>query len=169
MLAERRGAGCSPEPARASFDEALAAIAPYRAEGRFQTFVDGADPVPGLGSILRAGHTPGHSSIVVADGGARLVIWGDITHGEVVQFADPDVTIDFDVDQPQARTTRRAALAEAAAEGYLVAGAHIAWPGIGRVRRRPRRASPIAGSRSPADRRHQPSTISHRPHDLGRG
>lgn len=132
LSAEARSA--APEGARASFDEALAATAPYRAEGRFQTFADGAEPVPGLGSILRAGHTPGHSSIVVADGDARLVIWGDITHGEVVQFADPDVTIDFDVDQPQARTTRRAALAEAAEQGYLVAGAHITWPGIGRVR-----------------------------------
>ena len=89
--------------------------------------------VPGLQSILRAGHTPGHSSIVVSDQGETLVVWGDITHGEFVQFAEPEVTIDFDVDQDAARRSRLAAMEDAAAKGYLVAGAHITFPGIGRV------------------------------------
>ncbi|WP_372088288.1 MBL fold metallo-hydrolase (plasmid) [Tistrella mobilis] len=123
----------APEAARRGFDEAIAMTAPYRETGRFATFADGADPVPGLQSILRAGHTPGHSSIVVSDGGEKLVIWGDITHGEFVQFAEPEVTIDFDVDQDAARQSRMDAMKDAAAKGYLVAGAHITFPGIGRV------------------------------------
>lgn len=49
------------------------------------------------------------------------------------QKGKPDVTIEFDVDRPSAVRSRRQAFAEAVAEGYIVAGAHIAFPGIGNV------------------------------------
>lgn len=110
-------------------------IDPYVEAGKFQTFADNAAPLPGFGSVLRAGHTPGHSSIVVESGGETLVFWGDIAHGDLLQFDQPDVTVEFDIDQPAAAVTRAAAFAEAADRGYLVAGAHHAFPGIGHVRR----------------------------------
>ncbi|WP_081159144.1 MBL fold metallo-hydrolase [Ensifer aridi] len=117
------------------FVEAHESLGPYAEAGRVRTFGDNARILPGIGSILRAGHTPGHSSIVVESAGAKIVFWGDITHGNVLQFDEPDVAIQFDTDQSEAIRAREAAFAHAADGKYLVAGAHIAFPGIGHVRR----------------------------------
>ncbi|CCF01012.1 conserved hypothetical protein (plasmid) [Sinorhizobium fredii HH103] len=117
------------------FVEAHASLKPYAEAGRVRTFADNAGILPGVGSILRAGHTPGHSSIVVESVGDKIVFWGDITHGNVLQFDEPDVAIQFDTDQAEAVRARVAAFEHAADGKYLVAGAHIAFPGIGHVRR----------------------------------
>ncbi|MCA1368670.1 MBL fold metallo-hydrolase [Bradyrhizobium sp. BRP14] len=117
------------------FVEAHESLGPYAEAGRVRTFADNARILPGIGSILRAGHTPGHSSIVVESAGAKIVFWGDITHGDVLQFDEPDVAIQFDTDQSEAIRAREAAFAHAADGKYLVAGAHTAFPGIGHVRR----------------------------------
>ncbi len=45
------------------------------------------------------------------------MFWGDITHGDIVQFEQPEVTIEFDVDRSGAVRSRREAFAEAIAEG----------------------------------------------------
>ncbi|HLP66869.1 MAG TPA: MBL fold metallo-hydrolase [Rhizobium sp.] len=115
------------------FQEAEECLRPYLQQSKIVSFGDNAEVLPGFRSILRTGHTPGHSSIAVESGGRKLVFWGDITHGDIVQFKQPDVTIEFDVDRPSAVRSRRQAFAEAVAEGYFVAGAHIAFPGIGNV------------------------------------
>jgi len=117
------------------FVEAHESLGPYAEAGRVRTFADNARILPGIGSILRAGHTPGHSSIVVESAGAKIVFWGDITHGDVLQFDEPDVAIQFDTNQSEAIRAREAAFAHAADGKYLVAGAHTAFPGIGHVRR----------------------------------
>lgn len=115
--------------------QAEQSVSPYVAAGRLETFEDNETPIPGFASVLRTGHTPGHSSIVVESKGEKIVFWGDIVHGDVLQFDRPDVSIEFDVDQKQAAASRAVAFAEAADQKYLVAGAHHAFPGIGRVRR----------------------------------
>lgn len=124
----------APADKRRYYQEAQAAIRPYLDAGRFQVFGDDADPIPGFGSILRPGHTPGHSSFVIGRGDARLVLWGDITHGDIVQFDEPGVGISFDENTAEAAATRSKAFQEATRERYWVAGAHIAFPGIGHVR-----------------------------------
>lgn len=116
------------------FAQAKECLTPYIDAGKFATFGDNADVLPHIGSLLRPGHTPGHSSLVIQSGGRKLVVWGDITHGDVLQFDEPGVAIEFDVDQVSAIETRALAFREAVEEGYLVAGAHIAFPGIGHVR-----------------------------------
>jgi glyoxylase-like metal-dependent hydrolase (beta-lactamase superfamily II) len=110
-------------------------VGPYVEAGKFETFADDAAPIPGFGSVLHAGHTPGHSGIIVESKGEKIIFWGDIAHGDVLQFDQPEVTVDFDVDQKAAATSRAIAFAEAADQKYLVAGAHHAFPGIGHVRR----------------------------------
>ncbi|MCF6369689.1 MBL fold metallo-hydrolase [Rhizobium halophilum] len=127
-------ADARPEALNAQlFKEAEECLRPYLQRGRVKTFQDNEEVIAGVRSILRPGHTPGHSSIVVESGGRKLVFWGDITHGDIVQFEQPDVTIEFDVDRAMAVRSRKQAFVEAVREGYLVAGAHIAFPGIGNV------------------------------------
>ncbi|ASQ06358.1 MBL fold metallo-hydrolase [Sinorhizobium meliloti] len=132
----------SPKNARAAtgiveqhFREADQCVTPYVKAGKFETFADNAAPVPGLGSILYAGHTPGHSAITLESEGQKIVFWGDITHGDILQFDEPGIAIEFDIDQKAAVDARDIAFRQAVAGKYLVAGAHIAFPGIGHVRK----------------------------------
>jgi glyoxylase-like metal-dependent hydrolase (beta-lactamase superfamily II) len=127
-------AKAAPEALKKAYAEARESTKPYVDAGKLKTFADNAAPVPGLGSVLYAGHTPGHSGIVVESEGEKIVFWGDITHGDVLQFDEPDVAIEFDVDQKAAVTARALAFRQAVEGKYLVAGAHIAFPGIGHLR-----------------------------------
>ena len=117
------------------FGEADQCVTPYVNAGKFETFADNAAPIPGLGSILYAGHTPGHSAITLESEGLKIVFWGDITHGDILQFDEPGVAIEFDIDQKAAVAARDIAFRQAVGGSYLVAGAHIAFPGIGHVRK----------------------------------
>lgn len=131
----------SPENAKTAtgivkqhFGEADQCVTPYVRAGKFETFGDNQAPVPGLGSILYAGHTPGHSAITLESEGQKIVFWGDITHGDILQFDEPSIAIEFDIDQKAAVAARDVAFRQAVEGKYLVAGAHIAFPGIGHVR-----------------------------------
>lgn len=115
--------------------QAESCLGGYVDAGRLDVFDDDGDPIPGFKSVLRAGHTPGHSSIMLESEGQTIVFWGDIVHGDALQYDHPEVTVDFDVDQTAAAATRALALADAADRQYFVAGAHHSFPGIGHVRR----------------------------------
>ncbi|MFH1806519.1 MAG: MBL fold metallo-hydrolase [Pseudomonadota bacterium] len=124
----------APDSAKPFFDQAVSATKPYIDSGMFVTYDTNAPAIPDLiHSTHRPGHTPGHSALWFASKGEKFVYWGDITHGDVIQFDEPGVAIAFDVDPDQAIITREAAFAEAVSEKYMVAGCHIAFPGIGHV------------------------------------
>lgn len=116
------------------FAAAQSTTAPYIAANKWQTFGDGTAILPGVTAQALPGHTPGHSGFLLESAGTRLLIWGDIIHNAATQFANPGIAIEFDVDQAQAVATRKATLATAAEQGLQVAGAHLPFPGIGRVR-----------------------------------
>lgn len=124
----------APADRRITFAQSHQTVDPYVRAGRLKTF-DGATTLfAGIRSVPEYGHTPGLSGYMVESRGERLLLWGDIIHAAEVQFADPKVTIDFDVDPAQAVATRRRVLKDAAQSGYLVGGAHLSFPGIGHVR-----------------------------------
>jgi glyoxylase-like metal-dependent hydrolase (beta-lactamase superfamily II) len=108
------------------------ATAPYR--DRIRRIEDG-EVLPGVTAALRPGHTPGHTNWLLQSGGKRMLIWGDIVHLASVQMARPDATLVFDVEPALARASRERVFEFAAAEGLLVAGAHLPFPGVGRVER----------------------------------
>lgn len=87
---------------------------------------------PGVRLVPTPGHTPGHVSVVVEDGGRRAVITGDLAH-HPLQFAAPDVTMPADSDGEAAAATRRAFLAERVVDGALVIGTHFGGRTAGHV------------------------------------
>lgn len=115
------------------FKDAMAAIAPYRRAGRFEPFRIGDTLDAGIRAVPLYGHTPGHTGYMVESQGKKMLVWGDIVHVAAVQFADPAVSIDFDTDPAQAVASREKILAEAARKGWLIAGAHLPFPGLGHV------------------------------------
>jgi len=118
---------------KGTFKDAMAAFKPYQAAGHFKTFAGSKTLLPGIRSIPEPGHTPGHTGYLVTSDGKSLLVWGDIIHVQAVQFRDPSVTIAYDSNQPEARATRLKILAWVAKDKILVAGAHLAFPGLGHV------------------------------------
>jgi glyoxylase-like metal-dependent hydrolase (beta-lactamase superfamily II) len=91
----------------------------------------GDGPLPGVVAINAPGHSPGHMAFLVE---GRLLIWGDLVH-HPRQFAQPAVAWKYDEDPDQARATRAALFERVLDEGWLVAGSHLPYPGIGRLER----------------------------------
>ncbi|WP_242463309.1 MBL fold metallo-hydrolase [Rhodocyclus tenuis] len=124
----------APPDKQAFFAMARNVAAPLIASGQWQTFVPGDDLAPGFTAVSTPGHTPGHTAYLLQSDGQQLLFWGDLVHSAAVQFARPDVTMEFDTDQKQAAETRRRIFAQTAADKALVAGAHLPFPGLGHVR-----------------------------------
>ena len=124
----------APPSAKGAFQGAQLSLKPYVEAGRFKPFSGPTELVPGVRAVPTPGHTPGHSVYVIESQGQQMAFWGDLMHVAAVQFPDPSVTIQFDVDSKAAAPQRKKAYAEAAAKGYYVAVAHVSFPGIGKLR-----------------------------------
>ena len=137
------GANAQKMPAaeRHSFATAAASLAPYLAAGRVQPFDSGSELLPGIRAVPAPGHTPGHTLYEIESRGRKLVVWGDLIHAKDVQLPRPGVTVQFDVNERAAAAQRKQVLAAAAGTGdgnggdAWIAAAHIAFPGIGRIRK----------------------------------
>lgn len=111
-------------------------LAPYRRAGKVSVSDGGAALLPDLTPIAAPGHTPGHTVYLLQDGGQSLLFWGDTVHMAPVQFPHPEIAIRYDWNVPMAVASRERLLARAVAESWLLAGAHISFPGVGHVRPR---------------------------------
>lgn len=130
----KEAAAKMPKEAQPFFKMAQDAVAPYESAGKLKKFGAGETLMPGIVSVPTPGHTPGHAGYLFASGEHRLLVWGDIVHSHAVQFARPEVTIEFDVDNKRAIESRKRIFAEAAKKKLWVAGAHLPFPGVGHVR-----------------------------------
>ncbi len=98
---------------------------------RLMPLEQGDGPVFGVTAINAPGHSPGHMAFLVE---GRLLIWGDLIHN-ALQFARPEVGWKYDDEPALARASRLALMGQAVEAGWLVAGAHLPGPGIGRIAR----------------------------------
>ncbi|WP_232785361.1 MULTISPECIES: MBL fold metallo-hydrolase [unclassified Serratia (in: enterobacteria)] len=124
----------APKDAQPMFKMVQDAVAPYAEQGKLKLYSPGEQLLPGLEVIATPGHTPGHTSYLFSSGGQKLLLWGDIVHSHSLQFAEPEVAVDFDTDSKQAIATRQKVFADAAKNKLWVGGAHLPFPGLGHVR-----------------------------------
>jgi hypothetical protein len=89
--------------------------------------------VPGFYGIATPGHTPGHTSFMVESGADKFLVWGDITHATAIQMPYPAVAVTYDTHPEQAIATRQKVLDYVTRHHIPVAGAHIAYPGMGEI------------------------------------
>jgi glyoxylase-like metal-dependent hydrolase (beta-lactamase superfamily II) len=120
--------------AKDNFQGPMVSVNPYVKAGKFQPIVANSELVPGIKSYFNGGHTPGHITYVVESKGQKLVLLGDLLHVQAVQFDDPGVGIQFDMDSKIAIAERKEAFAAAAKEGYLIGAPHLSFPALGHVR-----------------------------------
>ena len=102
---------------------------------RLKPFKQGEELTPGITTIAAVGHTPGHTCYLITSGTARMLAIGDMIHVAPVQFAQPEVTIAFDWEQPKASSTRISIFDMAAKENILIAAVHLPFPGLGTLRK----------------------------------
>ena len=123
----------APAAAKGFFQGAIASLNPYVAAGKYQPFETDGELVPGIRAIATYGHTAGHTSYEVESKGKQLVIVGDLIHVGAVQFDNPAVTIAFDSDANAAAASRKKVFGGVAADGAMVAAAHLQFPGLGHL------------------------------------
>lgn len=123
----------APKEKQSLFKMSRDAVAPYQAAGKLTVFTPKQSLRNGVSAVPAPGHTPGHTAYLFSSDRQNLLVWGDIIHNAAVQFPHPEVAIEFDWDQPRAVTTRRALLSQAASRQWWVAGAHLPFPGLGRI------------------------------------
>lgn len=125
----------APAYQKHSFSQGRASMMPYQAAGKVKPFKGAVELLPGVRTVEAPGHTPGHTLYSIESQGQKLIFWGDTVHFAPVQLADPSVTIQFDSNADRARAQRESILADATKNSYLIAAAHISFPGLGHVRR----------------------------------
>lgn len=108
--------------------------APYVLAKNWQPVGAGPLPFAGLSAVSAPGHTPGHMMVKLESQGQTLLFIGDLLHSAAIQFARPQVTVSFDFDQEQARASRLSVFAQVAKSGEAIAGAHLPFPGVGRIK-----------------------------------
>lgn len=111
------------------FDQARSALAPYAKAGMLKRF-GASDALPlAIRALPAPGHTVGHTAFLLGD----LLLWGDALHFPAVQFALPGVHYSYDMNGATAQASRESLLQQAADGRWHVAGAHLPFPGIGKV------------------------------------
>jgi glyoxylase-like metal-dependent hydrolase (beta-lactamase superfamily II) len=102
-------------------------IAPLRAADRLR-LLDGDTPLrDGARVVATPGHTPGHQSVLVADGRELALVTGDLLV-HAVQLLHPEVAYAYDVDPKMARRSRERMLDRRDASTLYVASSHLTEP-----------------------------------------
>jgi glyoxylase-like metal-dependent hydrolase (beta-lactamase superfamily II) len=93
----------------------------------------GKEVAPGITAVESSGHTPGHTSFVIASGSGRLFFTGDVVNVPELFLRNPDWQVMFDSEPEKAVVTRRRIFDMASAEKILVSGYHFPFPGLGYI------------------------------------
>jgi glyoxylase-like metal-dependent hydrolase (beta-lactamase superfamily II) len=125
----------APKDAQPFFQSAQAIAAPYVNAGKWHTFRGSEAIVDGVQPVSLHGHTPGHTGYEFSSKGQKILFWGDTVHAQIVQLRHPDITVVFDIDHPAAAATRNQLLPTLAREAVVIAGPHMPFPGLGRLRK----------------------------------
>jgi len=88
---------------------------------------------PGITSVATPGHTPGHTSFVVASGPKKIFVQSDVTNIPDLFVRHADWQAAFDNDPNLTIATRRKVYDMAAAEKLTLVGYHWPYPCIGHV------------------------------------
>ena len=106
---------------RRVFDALSRKVTPYE---------NGKEVAPGITAVATPGHTPGHTSYVVASGNAKVYVQSDVTNVPVLFARHPGWHAAFDQDGKMAEETRRKVYDMVAAEKMLLQGFHYPFPGL---------------------------------------
>jgi len=88
------------------------------------------DVVPGIEAVGTPGHSPGHTSYVIASSAGRVFVQSDVTNIPVLFARNPGWHAAADQDPQRAEATRRRVYDMIVAEKMPVQGFHYPFPGL---------------------------------------
>jgi glyoxylase-like metal-dependent hydrolase (beta-lactamase superfamily II) len=101
---------------------------------RLRAFEHDAEILPSIQTVNAAGHTPGHTAILLESRGQRLLCVGDSFYDRL-QLSHPGWWTPWDHDAERSVLSRRKLLGWAADENLLVHAYHLPFPGLGLIKR----------------------------------
>lgn len=102
-------------------------------EGAIQLFEPEEEILPGILSVASYGHTPGHMSFEVRNGGDAIFVLGDAIGNHHIAFRRPEWPSGSDQDPDKAATTRQRLYDRIMADDLRIVGFHLPGGGMGRV------------------------------------
>lgn len=113
------------------------AVAALDAAGdRQQTVRPGREVLPGITAVDAAGHTPGHTAYLIADGDESLMFLGDLIFFAPVLPMNPDWHVGFDTDPAAAAATRFRMMDRVATDRTRICASHLPFPALGHLKAR---------------------------------
>jgi glyoxylase-like metal-dependent hydrolase (beta-lactamase superfamily II) len=100
---------------------------------RVRTYDWNKEVIPGVTAVGTPGHTPGHTSHIVASGSKAVYVQADVTHAPFLFARHPEWHFMLDVEPVAAEATRRKVYDMLVAERMLVQGFHYPFPALGHV------------------------------------
>ena len=100
---------------------------------RLRTYEWDKEVLPGITAVGTPGHTPGHTSHIVASGPATVYVQADVTHAPFLFARHPGWHAFYDHEPVQAEATRRKVYDMLAAEKLTVQGFHYPFPSVAHV------------------------------------
>ncbi len=100
-------------------------------ETRVQRFDADKEIAPGITSVATYGHTPGHTSFVLASGDDKVFVQADVTNLPALFVTHPEWQVQYDMDPAKAVETRRRVYDMLAADRMRVTGYHFPFPALG--------------------------------------
>jgi len=96
-------------------------------------FEAGKEVAPGITAMATPGHTPGHTSFVIASGNKSVMVQGDVTNHPGVFMPNPGWHLVFDNEAQVAEATRKKFYDMASADKLPIIGYHFPFPSAGYV------------------------------------
>jgi glyoxylase-like metal-dependent hydrolase (beta-lactamase superfamily II) len=100
---------------------------------KFTPYESDKEVAPGITSLATPGHTPGHTSFVVASGPKKIFVQSDVTNIPSLFIRNADWQAVFDNDPQLTIATRHKVYDMVAAEKLTVVGYHFPYPCVGHV------------------------------------
>jgi glyoxylase-like metal-dependent hydrolase (beta-lactamase superfamily II) len=100
---------------------------------RLRTYAWDKEVIAGVTAVGTPGHTPGHTSHVVASGAAKIYVQADVTHAPFLFARHPGWHAYYDHEPVQAEATRRKVYDMLSAERMVVQGFHYPFPSVAHV------------------------------------
>jgi len=95
---------------------------------RSPQYQPGKEIAPGITAVATPGHTPGHTSHIIASGNSKVYVQADVTHVPWVNARHPDWYVFYHQDAAMAEATRRKVYDMLVAEKMMVQGFHYPFP-----------------------------------------
>lgn len=122
----------APDAMKGAFQNVRRVFSPFKDVTRFAWDKEVA---PGVTSVRADGHSPGHTTFLIASGAGSMMYVADVTNTPILFARNPEWQVMFDMDAAKAIETRKRILDMTSADRIRTAFYHGPFPSVGQISR----------------------------------